>query len=106
MNLYFPQWQAGAYRERLRLGSGHLRDLLEPRAGFETVPTRDEPDLPAVDGVKGKQITLWGCAFKPETDDIRESPAVRLATALLERGAVVVAHDPEAGPNFAKHFIC
>ncbi|MDB5215611.1 MAG: UDP-glucose dehydrogenase [Myxococcaceae bacterium] len=58
----------------------------------------------SLDGVKGKQITLWGCAFKPETDDIRESPAVRLATALLERGAKVVAHDPEAGPNFAKLF--
>jgi UDPglucose 6-dehydrogenase len=58
----------------------------------------------ALDGVKGKQVTLWGCAFKPETDDIRESPAVRLATALLERGAKVVAHDPEAGPNFAKLF--
>jgi UDPglucose 6-dehydrogenase len=58
----------------------------------------------AVEGVMGKQITLWGCAFKPETDDIRESPALRLATALLERGATVVAHDPEAGPNFAKHF--
>jgi UDPglucose 6-dehydrogenase len=58
----------------------------------------------AIEGVKGKQITLWGCAFKPETDDIRESPAVRLATALLERGAKVVAHDPEAGPNFAKLF--
>ncbi|MDB4934459.1 MAG: UDP-glucose dehydrogenase [Labilithrix sp.] len=58
----------------------------------------------ALEGVMGKQIALWGCAFKPETDDIRESPAVRLATALLERGATVVAHDPEAGPNFAKHF--
>ena len=58
----------------------------------------------ALEGVKGKQIALWGCAFKPETDDIRESPAVRLATVLLERGATVVAHDPEAGPNFAKHF--
>jgi UDPglucose 6-dehydrogenase len=58
----------------------------------------------ALDGVKGKQITLWGCAFKPETDDIRESPAIKLANALLERGATVVAHDPEAGVNFAKHF--
>jgi UDPglucose 6-dehydrogenase len=58
----------------------------------------------ALDGVRGKQITLWGCAFKPETDDIRESPAVRLAAVLLERGATVIAHDPEAGPNFAKHF--
>ncbi|MDB4945486.1 MAG: UDP-glucose dehydrogenase [Labilithrix sp.] len=58
----------------------------------------------AIDGVKGKQITLWGLAFKPETDDIRESPSVKLATALLAKGAKVVGHDPEAGPNFAKHF--
>jgi len=58
----------------------------------------------SLEGVMGKQITLWGCAFKPETDDIRESPAVKLAAALLERGATVVAHDPEAGANFAKHF--
>ncbi|MBX3185644.1 MAG: UDP-glucose/GDP-mannose dehydrogenase family protein [Labilithrix sp.] len=58
----------------------------------------------SLEGVMGKQITLWGCAFKPETDDIRESPAVKLAHALLERGANVVAHDPEAGANFAKHF--
>jgi UDPglucose 6-dehydrogenase len=58
----------------------------------------------ALEGVMGKQITLWGCAFKPETDDIREAPAVKLTKALLERGATVVAHDPEAGPNFAKLF--
>ncbi len=55
-------------------------------------------------GVTGKQVTLWGLAFKPETDDIRESPAVKLANVLLARGARVVGHDPEAGPNFAKHF--
>lgn len=58
----------------------------------------------ALDGVMGKQITLWGLAFKPETDDVRESPAVKLATALIERGAKVVGHDPEAGPNFTKIF--
>ena len=58
----------------------------------------------ALEGVMGKQITLWGLAFKPETDDIREAPAVKLANALLERGASVVGHDPEAGPNFAKLF--
>lgn len=56
----------------------------------------------ALEGVMGKQITLWGLAFKPETDDIRESPAIKLAKALVERGATVVGHDPEAGPNFAK----
>jgi UDPglucose 6-dehydrogenase len=58
----------------------------------------------SLEGVMGKQITLWGLAFKPETDDIREAPAVKLTHALLARGATVVAHDPEAGPNFQKHF--
>jgi UDPglucose 6-dehydrogenase len=58
----------------------------------------------SLEGVMGKQITLWGLAFKPETDDIREAPALKLTHALLERGATVVAHDPEAGPNFQKHF--
>jgi UDPglucose 6-dehydrogenase len=58
----------------------------------------------ALEGVMGKQITLWGLAFKPETDDIRESPAIKLANALLERGATVIGHDPEAGANFAKEF--
>jgi len=58
----------------------------------------------ALEGVMGKQVTLWGLAFKPETDDIREAPSLKLTEALLERGATVVGHDPEAGPNFAKHF--
>lgn len=55
-------------------------------------------------GVKGKTIALWGLAFKPETDDIREAPSVKLANVLLERGARISCHDPEAGPNFAKLF--
>ncbi len=58
----------------------------------------------ALEGVMGKQISLWGLAFKPETDDVREAPALKLASALLERGATVVGHDPEAGSNFEKHF--
>jgi UDPglucose 6-dehydrogenase len=58
----------------------------------------------SLEGVMGKQITLWGLAFKPETDDIRESPATKLAKVLLAKGAIVVGHDPEAGPNFARLF--
>ena len=58
----------------------------------------------ALDGVEGKTIALWGLAFKPETDDIRESPAVKLARVLLDKGANVSGHDPEAGPNFRKLF--
>ncbi|HEX4512076.1 MAG TPA: UDP-glucose/GDP-mannose dehydrogenase family protein, partial [Polyangiaceae bacterium] len=45
---------------------------------------------------------LWGLAFKPETDDVRESPALVVANHLLERGVRVVAHDPEAGASFAR----
>ncbi len=45
----------------------------------------------------GRRIALWGTAFKPRTDDIRESPALTLIDALISEGAQVVAHDPEAG---------
>ncbi|HEY8090279.1 MAG TPA: nucleotide sugar dehydrogenase, partial [Polyangiaceae bacterium] len=50
----------------------------------------------------GKKIALWGLSFKPETDDVRESPALKLAEVLLSKGATVVGHDPEAAKNFAK----
>jgi len=49
--------------------------------------------------IRGRRIGIWGLAFKPRTDDIRESPALRLVDALLADGAQVVAHDPEAMDN-------
>lgn len=55
-----------------------------------------------VGNLKGKTIALWGLAFKPETDDIRESPAIKLSAVLVAKGARVVGNDPEAGKNFAK----
>ncbi len=47
-------------------------------------------------GLHGRQIGMWGIAFKAGTDDVRESPAVRIADYLLADGADVVAYDPEA----------
>ena len=52
--------------------------------------------------LKGKHFALWGLAFKPNTDDIREAPALYLIEALTAAGATVSAFDPEAMPNVKK----
>lgn len=49
--------------------------------------------------IKGKKFALWGLAFKPDTDDIREAPALYIIDALVAAGATVVAYDPEAMEN-------
>lgn len=47
-------------------------------------------------GLRGRRVAMWGVAFKAGTDDVRESPALRIARLLLEEGAEIVAYDPEA----------
>ena len=54
--------------------------------------------------LQGKKIAVWGLAFKPDTDDIREAPALYMIRALLEAGAVVSAYDPEAMENVKSVF--
>ncbi|MFZ9980496.1 MAG: UDP-glucose dehydrogenase family protein [Cyclobacteriaceae bacterium] len=54
--------------------------------------------------LKGKVIAVWGLAFKPQTDDIREAPALENINILLQHGAEVRVHDPEAMANVRKIF--
>jgi UDPglucose 6-dehydrogenase len=54
--------------------------------------------------LKGKTIAIWGLAFKPNTDDIREAPALYIIEELLEAGAQIRVFDPEAMENVKKIF--
>lgn len=54
--------------------------------------------------LSGKTFAMWGLAFKPDTDDVREAPALYMIEALLEAGATVRAFDPEAMDNVKKLF--
>jgi UDPglucose 6-dehydrogenase len=69
-----------------------VNDLQRERF-YNTISTHFNGNL------KGKTVALWGLAFKPNTDDIREAPALYLIDKLTEAGAAVRAYDPEAMKN-------
>lgn len=55
-------------------------------------------------GVEGKTLAVWGLAFKANTDDMRESPALTIIRELVSRGMVIQAFDPVAGPKARERF--
>ena len=72
---------------------GHLFELLQRHY-----------DVGGERGVRGKTFAVWGLAFKPDTDDMREASSRRLLAQLWEAGAKVRAYDPEAGAEAARIF--
>jgi UDPglucose 6-dehydrogenase len=52
----------------------------------------------------GKRVAVWGAAFKPDTDDVRDSPALNVAASILLQGAQVTVYDPKANDTAAKNF--
>ena len=54
--------------------------------------------------VRGKKIGLLGLTFKPNTDDIRDAPAITIVSALQDAGAIIMAYDPHGMPSFKKMF--
>ncbi len=54
--------------------------------------------------LEGKKIGVWGLGFKPNTDDVRDAPSLSFVRMMLQKGAHVHAHDPEAIENFAAEF--
>lgn len=54
--------------------------------------------------LRGRTFAIWGCSFKPRTDDIREAPALQVIGGILERGGAVRAYDPKALPHVQRVF--
>jgi len=52
--------------------------------------------------LQGKTVAVWGLAFKPGTDDVREAPAITIIEMLLDAGAHVIGHDPQGQDNFSR----
>lgn len=82
---------------------GHTLRVIE-----STEDVNDEQKLYMADKIKkhygddlsGKTFAFWGVAFKANTDDVRESPAIYMAKSLIDAGAKIRFFDPEGGPNF------
>lgn len=54
------------------------------------------------DNLLGKKMAIWGLAFKPNTDDIREAPSLEIIKSLISKGVIISVYDPEAMPNVKK----
>ena len=87
----------------LRLDSGILDAVESLNEDQKQVLVRQVLDHYGAD-LRGRTFALWGLSFKPDTDDLREAPALVVIDRLLEAGAKLQAHDPEAMENARAHY--
>ena len=95
----FPKDVAAFERLAERLGYPFPMLAEVARINDEAVQAVVERLRDEVRELSGSRVALLGLSFKPETDDVRQSPALALASRLLELGAEVVGFDPRAGAN-------
>ena len=94
--LYSFGTQAGATCEILE--SVHRRNHAQRTRMAQRILDRLGPEM------RGKKVAVWGLAFKPKTDDIREAPAIVIVEQLIAAGASVAVHDPRALDNTREIF--
>jgi len=89
-----------AYSEKL----GYNPTLIQAtyRANQDQIEFAIQKVKKGLETLKGKKITILGLAFKPNTDDIREAPAIKIINQLRKEGAMITAYDPMAIPNTKK----
>jgi UDPglucose 6-dehydrogenase len=94
----------------IRTGKDHDVDLRIARAVEDVNASQKKVLVQKIvghygqDKVKGKTFAVWGLAFKPKTDDVREAPALSICSELIRLGAKVRAFDPEANETFRERF--
>ena len=96
-----PKDIRGFMKRAEELGVGHAVEFLDDVDQVNLRRRRRVHDIlvEELGGLKGKTVAVWGLAFKPDSDDIRDSPALDIAEGIARAGAHVHAFDPEAmGP--------
>lgn len=88
--------------EAERVGASHsiISSTIQVNYNQKKVPVKKLTEL--IGDLSGKSVSVWGLAFKPNTDDIRDSPALTVLDDLLALGAKVHVHDPKAMGNIEK----
>jgi len=101
----FPKDVRALYVTAIDAGAeSHMLTVIDEVNNRQKTVLTDKLESELGSSLKGKRIAIWGLAFKPRTDDIREAPALVMIDRLLKLGADVHVHDPEAMENVRQQY--